>query len=272
MIPHHIADTSVMFIANGKSHSVQSDNPNFNQIIDGLVSSPQADPSELIELASPAETLTTNGKGVIEVRGNAVYAHGHYLDNVWVKKLLTMRRDGHDFDPMLKALDSLMRNPSETARERLPIFVEQSQLGVFPDGRIAALKVIRDDFTDCYTGTFDNSPGKVVKVDREEVDPNPNHECSSGLHLGAYAYLPSYGMHSENRRVVLCAFWPKDVVAVPRDYQGQKMRVCKYEVICEMDKDSLQDFIDKNQSVLRGYVAEPMEDDSYDDDDDYLYN
>jgi len=68
--------------------------------------------------------------------------------------------------------------------------------------------------------------GDAVKMPRDECDSNPNVTCSTGLHVGSMAYVGDFG-HSD--RVVLeCLINPRNVVAVPTDYNNTKMRVCEY--------------------------------------------
>jgi hypothetical protein len=170
------------------------------------------------------------------------------LTGVWVDKLMGFRAAGLDFDPVFKALQSLMANPTADARERFPIFAERNRFGFLPDGRIGAFKAVRDDFRDHHSGTFDNSPGKVLEMPREHVDADPNRTCSNGLHLGALEYVKTYLSHTS--KIVFCAFWPKDVVAVPTDYDGTKMRVCRYEVLEEVDPAFVEEFLGERTLVI----------------------
>jgi DNA-binding transcriptional regulator/RsmH inhibitor MraZ len=83
---------------------------------------------------------------------------------------------------------------------------------------------------DLQTGKFDNHPGKTPKMDRKDVDPDRNQTCSRGLHVAAYIYAKDfYG----NGHLLEVKVNPKDVVAVPPDYNAQKMRVCEYFVVRE---------------------------------------
>jgi hypothetical protein len=94
-------------------------------------------------------------------------------------------------------------------------------------------KSIRKDFTDHYTGTYDNSVGKYVKMDRYKVDPNPNKTCSHGLHVGSLSYIDQiYNNNNNNNNniIVSCIVNPVNVVSIPTDYNGAKMRVCEYKV------------------------------------------
>jgi hypothetical protein len=125
-------------------------------------------------------------------------------------------------------------------------------------GRIAAFKGVRDDYKDVHSGTLDYSIGRVVSMPRELCNPDPDQTCTAGLHLGALDYIKENGYGwGPNRRMLLCAFWPRHVVAVPVDYQGGKIRVEQLEVLDDVDRDYVDEVLGRNQTVVRGYTPEP---------------
>jgi len=63
-------------------------------------------------------------------------------------------------------------------------------------------------------------------MNRDNVNPDANETCSHGLHVGAFAYANTF-----SELLLEVEVNPKDVVAVPPDYNNQKMRVCEYKVI-----------------------------------------
>ena len=86
-------------------------------------------------------------------------------------------------------------------------------------------------YVDCHSGTFDNTPGLVVRMEREKVDHDPSIGCSKGLHCGSYEYASNFG--EVCLKVIVN---PADVVSVPSDCSYQKIRVCQYfvsEVVSE---------------------------------------
>lgn len=123
--------------------------------------------------------------------------------------------------------ERLALNESQEAVDGLYNFLEATCIDIDKEGYVIAFKKIREDFTDCYTGTIDNSVGQAPEVPRKAVDPNPNQTCSHGLHVCSSSYLRSFG----GQRVMKVRVDPKDFVAVPRDYNDAKARVCRYEVI-----------------------------------------
>jgi bifunctional DNA-binding transcriptional regulator/antitoxin component of YhaV-PrlF toxin-antitoxin module len=67
---------------------------------------------------------------------------------------------------------------------------------------------------------------------RSEVDDDPAVTCSRGLHVAAFPYARDF---YPNGKMMEVKVNPMDVVAVPDDYNAQKMRVCKYVVLRECE-------------------------------------
>ena len=141
-----------------------------------------------------------------------------------------MYQDGFDINPMVKFMENLMTNPSKRAVDELYGFLEKGNLPLTEDGCFIAYKKVRDDYKDVYSGTFDNSVGQVVTMERNEVDEDKNRTCSVGLHFCSKEYLNHFG----GQRVMLLKINPRDVVSIPADYNDSKGRCCRYEVIGEV--------------------------------------
>jgi hypothetical protein len=94
---------------------------------------------------------------------------------------------------------------------------------------------VNPDYTDKYSGTVDNTPGqKPERMERSQVDDNPNNHCSNGYHVGALGYAGPGGWYNSPRdKVMICKVDPADVVSVPNDHGCQKMRCCYYEPVGE---------------------------------------
>lgn len=152
-------------------------------------------------------------------------------------------RDKDTFESLAAFTKNLHQNPSYRAVNELYEFLVASDIKITKDGLVECFKRVNENYTDVYTGKFDNSPGKYVHVPRNKVDENSEVTCSYGLHVCSKAYLSSYG----GARVVKVHVNPKDFVAIPKDYysiggQGQvkaKARVCAYKVIEDVTKEVL---------------------------------
>jgi len=109
-------------------------------------------------------------------------------------------------------------------------FLEKNRLPITGDGHFLAYKKVRDNFMDVYTGTMDNSVGKFVEMERNQVNDDKNQTCSAGLHFCSESYLNHFG----GERTVIVKINPRDVVSIPTDYDNAKGRACRYEVIGEV--------------------------------------
>ena len=89
-----------------------------------------------------------------------------------------------------------------------------------------------EDFKDIHSRTFDNSPGQILSMPRRDVDDNRERTCSYGFHAAAYSYARNF---MGGGRLIAVKINPADVVSVPSDYNNQKLRTCRYEVMFEVE-------------------------------------
>lgn len=76
-------------------------------------------------------------------------------------------------------------------------------------------------------GAIPNKVGSIVEMPRKNVQFDPSVGCSSGLHVGTYAYASDWAKGILLRVKVN----PRDVVSVPTECNAQKIRTCRYEVL-----------------------------------------
>jgi len=141
-----------------------------------------------------------------------------------------MLQDGFPVEPLVLFMENLMQNPSYRSVNELYGFLEKNNLPITPDGHFLAYKKVRENYHDVYTGKFDNSVGKIVEMERNQVNDDQNQTCSAGLHFCSENYLNHFG----GERVMILKINPRDVVSIPTDYNNSKGRACRYEVIGEV--------------------------------------
>lgn len=220
----------------GDVETVYPSHPKYDDIVIAINEKRWDDVKEMVD---PVETVRSaiDAVGVadlVEVRDGEVLYDGKPMHNYLTTRMLEMLDEGFDIRPLMMFLQNLMENPSFRAVNELYGFLESSNLPITEDGHFLAYKRIRSDWTDVYTGTMDNSIGQVVSMPRNEVDEDKNRTCSRGLHFCAREYLKHYGSF-DGGRVVVVKINPKDVVAIPSDYNNAKGRACRYEIIQELD-------------------------------------
>jgi hypothetical protein len=169
-------------------------------------------------------------KGVEVVHG-VVRIDGESIPDELNSKLLQLIEANLPLRPLVNFWRRLRHNPSFNSRKMLYKFLEHNGHPFTSDGKFVAYRAVRNDFRDKHTGTMDNSIGQEVRVDRSEVDDNPNNLCSFGLHVATFDYAQKFA--SGDDRLVEVHVDPSDVVCVPEDYNGTKMRVCAFKVVAE---------------------------------------
>ena len=241
-------DSIVFTDPTGKTHTVSSDHTHFEQIknlvreIGKNPQYPELFMDDLLELVTPAKMIIDRGEGKVTVEDGVVYYGNTPVHSTLTERILWGLREGFSMDPYIAFMENLMRNPSKRSVDQLFVFVERNKMGITEDGYILAYKRVRDDFKDIYSGKFDNSPGQIPYMIRNQVNDDPDVKCSQGLHVCAQSYLPSYGSY-EGNKIVIVKVDPADVVSVPVDYNAGKMRCCRYEVLAEYEGSDKEDLL-----------------------------
>lgn len=180
-----------------------------------------------------ALAIETHTKGKFTVVNGVIVIEGQELPKALSDKLIEFVDKGLGTDPLERFWANLKLNPAESAREDLFAYLEANQAPLTADGCFVAYKKVKGDWWDSYTGkTHLNKPGSVIRMDRTKVDADRRNTCSSGLHVAAWGYASGF----TGSRILEVKVNPKDVVAVPPDYNQQKMRVCEYLVLRQTDK------------------------------------
>jgi hypothetical protein len=65
-------------------------------------------------------------------------------------------------------------------------------------------------------------------MERSQCDSNPDVTCSAGLHVAACSYAWAHGGSGYK---ICVKVNPMNVVAIPKDYENQKMRCCEFVVL-----------------------------------------
>jgi hypothetical protein len=232
-----ITDTTFSVVIDGEIHTTDRSNMNWDRIKEA-VKDPSTTEEYLINLLSPAASISAASAdfGEIEVSNGILLFNGQEVHSALANRILDIYTEGLPLDPWVAFARNVFANPDVRARDELYLWLEKSNLPITPDGHFWAFKKVRKDFKDIYTGTMDNSPGTVVSMPREDVDPNRDRTCSQGLHFCSKDYLPHFGS-SHSDTVVLVKVNPADVVSIPSDYDNAKGRTWRYEVVKEVDFD-----------------------------------
>lgn len=223
-------NTIVVFL-DGNPHTITSSHLNFTAVVEAVKA---GDWDRAKEVIDPAKSLENYAQGNVTITGDVLRYRGKEIHNVLTSQVIRMYKEGFDLSPFIAFMDNLMENPSRTAVNELYDFMEKGKMPITPDGHLLAYKKVKEDYTDIYSGAFDNSVGQVLEMPRNEVDDVRDNHCSNGFHFCSHEYLPNFGV-SPGVKVMVVKINPRDIVSIPSDYSFTKGRTCRYEVIDEID-------------------------------------
>jgi hypothetical protein len=189
---------------------------------------------DVVDLVNPKEQIKLYSQGRFEVKNGVVHIDGEPVAYDLSENILEFKDNDLPYEPLIEFWKNLKKNPSYRAVQQLFAFLKANKHPITEDGCFLAYKKVRDDFLDFYTGTMDNSPGLTLEIPRNQVNEDPNQTCSFGLHCAAWEYA-NETYNGGVGKLLMLKVNPADVVAVPIDYNQQKMRVCKYEVLQEVE-------------------------------------
>lgn len=250
MYPYIIQGDTLTIVINGRQSTINREShPKFDAVLDAIRNAEWDAVPDLVDLVSVIRDYVSDN-GDIEVKDGDVYFQGKPFANALADRLLALLEEELPVEPLCNFLTNLKQNPSKRAVDELYGFLEKNMLPLTPDGHFMAYKKVRSNFMDIHSGKFDNSPGQVVEMARNEVDEDKDRTCSAGLHFCSIDYLPHFGCSTGNR-VVLLKINPRDVVSIPSDYNNAKGRCCRYEVVAEHNTgDGSRDKTDAFDSVV----------------------
>ena len=300
------ADGAVLSVFGDVNESITSEAKSFDEAVRYLTSTAPADldRDEVSRLMSPKDLVESYLRRVsdrVSFKGNTLLFDGDEVNNSLADTIIRLSTEDESGDPtkLVKFLENLMTNPSEHSREQLYDWISPRNITITNDGHFLAYKGLRKDFTSIHAGpgivnsveytnaSLDNSPGNVVEFSRSKVVANSGIGCAVGLHAGTHEYASSFAQG----KLVLVKINPRDVVSVPTDCDAQKLRVCRYEVLEEVeakyesviytDQDGFidpeyseggsLDYLDTSYDDEDEYDVDPYEDedDDYDEEEDY---
>lgn len=232
-------DGTVSAVAAGQAYVFGKSHPSYDRLVTYLKSNNVEYFEAAYDVISRIQDFC---EGYVSVSHDNLTWDGIPMPEMFTDRILDMIQEGFPFEPMLNFLDNLSQNPSDKSIVELFDFMNNKHMPITSDGCFLAYKAVRNDFTDLWSGDFDNSVGSTPEVPRSKVDSNRDRGCSNGLHVGAIDYAASYGgidletpdddeEGGGGNNIVICKVNPRDVVSVPRCSRYQKLRCCKYEVV-----------------------------------------
>lgn len=269
-IPNIRTSHNVTVYVDGKPHVVAVGTAQYDLVIAALDA---GDENGVRDAFNIRQHIVNTSSGRVTLEGNTLMYDGHPLHNSLTNRIISVVRGAGNAEPLLRFLENAMQNPSYRAANEQYSFLEFCDLPITDDGHFLAYKKVRSDYKDIYSGTIDHSIGAAPSMPRNMVDEDKDRTCSSGLHFCSKSYLNSYGTSNSGVRVMVVKINPRDVVAIPSDYNNSKGRACTYVVVDELTTNtgraSDTDDIPSNYSdSYSDWNDDDDEDDDWNDDDD----
>lgn len=247
-------DTNVTAVVPGEARPflAHSSHPNFPSIIAGLTdTSDPLDTDTLIELFDVSVAVAKRFDSLserIKVSSGVIYLDGDPIHSSLTNQILRFMDEGvEDWKPLVAFFEKVQSNPNEHSRKQLFDWLEcEDGITISRIGNVVGYKgVSKDDagnFVSVHSGNaivdgvavsgrIPNKVGSTVEMPRQSVQHDPGSACSRGLHVGTYNYAQSYAQGA----MLECHVNPRDVVSVPTDAQGAKIRVCRYIIAGTLD-------------------------------------
>lgn len=233
----------------------RSDHPNFKAMVGAVAT---GDLAELPALFDVAETIALKFQRLSErvtVDNGQVLFDGTAVDSTLTQHILDVLSEGASdasWSALVNFFEKVQTNPNEESRDQLYNWIKaQDGLTITEAGDMVGYKYVAPDSefgfrssssgkepvrvtwtpdggeerSEVFVGRIPNPIGGLIEMPRHYVDANPNRTCSVGLHIGAWNYVKG------SDSILEVHVNPRDVVAVPTDYHGEKVRACRYTVV-----------------------------------------
>jgi len=250
---HLATSDSITIVFEDGIMPVGSTHRHFHAIKKALAS---GDTSEVARLVDVETQIKEKSKGRFQTHQDVVTIDGERLPLVLASRLIEFADQDIDTTPLVAFWTNWQKNRAfNYLGMDLFDFLSHHGIPITKDGCFIAYKRVGDNYYDLRTGKLDHTPGCIVEMPWEDVDPNRDNTCSAGLHVATFDY--AHNMYS-NGILIEVKVNPIDVVAIPTDYGQQKMRVCKLL--------SLKVCAGKREEPL--YTGSDFEEDDEEEDDD----
>jgi hypothetical protein len=275
-IPYVISGSGrIAVVVNGRDYSVEPAHPAYKEIRQAIKDGNEALIVEKLDIGKVISDFT---EGKIKILGGQILHGDRPIGGALVNRIMQFMGQQLPFEPLVKFLDNLMENPSKRAVDELYRWVDRQDCPITEDGCFLGYKYLNkagihevgrpigepentEIYVDVHSKTIRQWIGKVVTMERNQVDDNWGVLCSEGLHVGSSQYSYSGDVR------VMVKVNPRDVVSVPTE-DAEKLRTCAYEIIRVYEKDYNTPLVNAQGDQYQP----PRQDEDLDDDDDDDYD
>jgi hypothetical protein len=244
-----------VFVEGEAPLTADDSHPNFDAIVEAAQ---DGDPtvSDLFDVANAVDKRFRMLTERVSVATGRVYLDGDEVDDALTQLIVRFLDDGEDFLPLVRFMENVQTNPNEHSRSQLFTWLRARNFAITDQGFIIAYKGVTEDEPGrfrslnagqatvdgkVHTGRIPNYVGATVEMPRSEVQHDPYNACSTGLHVGTFEYAQGYARSGQLLKVLVN---PRDVVSVPTNDHGDKVRVCRYYVVDTAEGEVLDAYED----------------------------
>jgi hypothetical protein len=260
IITNDAGERFIFALVSGHSEplTAHESHPNFKAIAAKFLDKDEDGFVDLFDTPKAVEKAFKRLSERVTAKNGTIYFDGDEVHGTLVDTILRFMDEGAEFGPLVKFFENIAANPNQHSRDQLYDWLVAQQrndggVSIDSDGMLVGYKGVNRDSDGSLVsgwsgkaivngvvveGQIPNEVGSIVEMPRSEVAHNPSAACSRGLHVGTFSYAKAYARGAMLRVSVN----PRDVVSVPTDAGGEKVRVCRYvveEVITEPVKSAL---------------------------------
>lgn len=235
-----------VFTGTGAPLVAHSSHPNYERIVAGVKSNDES-VIDLFNLSKFVSEKFDKLSERVSVKNGRLYFDGEVQDNSLAEQTVRFITEGQeDYKPLVKFFENVQQNPNEHSRTQLFDWLSQHDFTITDEGMVVGYKGVQSSDGENFlstrsgratvngevkTGCIPQKVGDVVEMPRGEVAHDPAEACHTGLHVGTYDFASDYNMGA----LLEVHVNPRDVVSVPTDAAGAKIRVCRYTVVGTLD-------------------------------------
>lgn len=261
IVPFIASADSVSVILNNRPRQVSLKTDQGQKLLAALRENPQ-NVEKIAEIANIPLYVARLTQGRVEIGSDdQIRIDKRIVDYGLRAVILRVLVESGDVSALASFLQNVDENPDKEVSKHLYSFIEKGGMPLTPDGHFLAFKRVQKDYTSFHCGREDvgvcsalrddgsgeittfrghipHREGTILGMDRVLCNPRRDQTCSVGLHACSFNYLPNYC--SSNGRVMIVKINPRDVVAVPYDYNDAKLRSCRLVVVGEVAEDQAE--------------------------------
>ena len=226
---------------NGKSYILtMKEGEDSEKLIKALLSSDVKTIDGYLDTISAIMTKTNN-QIRFEGEKKALSISEVELSDKWKEILARHHRDKSvEVTGLVNFVNRLKAHNRLDKLDQLYEFLKHNDIKIIESGAIVGWKYLTNTkekgvYVDSYSKKIKQRIGSVIETDESNVDSNPDVTCSRGLHVGSWNYVKN------STTIAKVLVNPEDVVAIPTDYDGMKMRCKKYYIIDIQEGNRLEE-------------------------------